>query len=234
MQLQRESWTPAGIPALVVFADDPRKAAERGAILVLHGLHSSKERNLKELESLAAAGFLAIATDAPGHGARHDPDLEARLSEDFDPVFRALVASTVQELPCLLDEITRESGCTRFGLTGISMGGYSAFLAPAFEKRLSAVAPILGSPVFHPDDPESPHNRPERFFPVALLAQNAGLDESVPAGPARAFLRSLAPHYAEAPGRLAYHEYPRSGHFMEPDDWHALWSRTVDWFLRHV
>lgn len=234
MELHRQSWAPAGIPALAVYADDPLRAAASGCVLVLHGLHSSKERNLKELESLAAEGFLAVAIDAPGHGARFDPTLESRLAADFDPAFRAIVASHVQEIPGVLDEITRASGCTRFGLTGISMGGYAAFLIAGCDRRLTAVAPILGSPLFALDDPDSPHRNPERFFPVALLAQNAGLDESVPAGPTRAFMRELATRYEDAPSRIAYHEYPRSGHFMEPEDWDLLWARTVDWFRRHI
>ncbi|MFN7131245.1 MAG: hypothetical protein ACK4N5_04130, partial [Myxococcales bacterium] len=55
-----------------------RPAGVRDAppVLVLHGLGASAEAQEKEVRSLAAHGFRALAVDAPHHGQRRDGFLE--------------------------------------------------------------------------------------------------------------------------------------------------------------
>ena len=77
-----------------------------------------------------------------------------------------------------------------------------------------------------------PDFRPQDFFPVALLSQNAARDENVPARHARALHETLAPLYAAHPEREAYLEYPESGHFMLEHEWNDLWHHTVAWYER--
>lgn len=217
----------------------------RGTVLVYHGLTAGKDTQEKELRSLAQRGFLAIGVDAVGHGERRFLDLESRLEgPDYHLEFLQMVRSTVAEIPPLVSQLReRFPRAGRFGLTGISMGGYIAFAAAVNQEYLEAVAPILGSPDWAARSPlplpselfqESPHHTPEWFNPTALLIQNAGRDEHVDPRPAREFVREARTYYAAYPERIAYYEYPDSGHFMKEEDWNALWERTVGWFERFL
>jgi len=85
-----------------------------------------------------------------------------------------------------------------------------------------------------PVEPESPHRRPERFFPTALLSQTAGGDRRVPPHAARHFHAVLAPYYAGAPERLCYSEYPDVGHDVPQTVADVMRRRMVDWFRRHL
>ncbi|PIQ24596.1 hypothetical protein COW36_11300 [bacterium (Candidatus Blackallbacteria) CG17_big_fil_post_rev_8_21_14_2_50_48_46] len=226
-------------PALWVYAEDREQASHKGAVFFYHGLGSAKEQSLKELESLAAHGFLAIGIDNRGHGARRYADFEARFSgenPDFGSELIAAVRATAAELPHLIDAYLAEGWIQpeKLGLVGVSMGGYIAYAAILAEPRLKAVSVILGSPYWRESPAESPAHRPERFFPCALLSQNAGQDQAVPAQFARDFHQALQTYYAQAPERLAYFEYPESGHFMREEDWDLCWQRSISWFENNL
>ncbi|MCP3956536.1 MAG: hypothetical protein GY719_01650 [bacterium] len=105
---------------------------------------------------------------------------------------------------------------------------------PLADRRIGAATPILGSPRWKLDRPSSPHRYVDRFYPVALLAQNAGRDENVPAAGARALHAALQPSYAKAPDRLAYVEFEDAEHSMPEDQWDQLWHNVVRWLIRFV
>src|SRR5262249_45722553 len=92
-----------GAPALVACQGDPVHA--RGTILFYHGLGASKEANARELEGLAAAGFLAVGLDNVGHGERRYPDYEQRFGEGsggrWPEEFLHAVEATAQEVPAV-------------------------------------------------------------------------------------------------------------------------------------
>jgi alpha-beta hydrolase superfamily lysophospholipase len=222
----------AGVPVRLVHSGPAPEAAARGALLFYHGLGAEIAGQTKELHGLASRGYLAVGVDAVGHGLRRWPDFEARLSgprSRTDVVFGELVGSSLSEVPALLDALEAEGLARpgRLGVAGISMGGYIAYGAAARMDRFQVCLPILGSPSW--GTPGSPAESPEAFYPVALLAQNAGADESVPPDAAREFTEVLRPHYAADPARLDYVEYPGCGHFMPEDEWERLWSRAVAW-----
>ena len=195
---------------------------------------SSKDQQHKELCSLAERGFLAIGVDNVGHGERRYADFDRRLGGDhpaFGQELLGAVAQTAREVPQLVNSLA-EAGIVnpdKLGLVGVSMGGYIAYAAVLNEIRLKAVSVMLGSPHWWEAKADSPDNHPERFYPTALLSQNAGRDGSVPPGYAREFHRGLAPYYAEQPSRQQYVEYPESGHFMREADWNLCWERSLNW-----
>ncbi len=206
----------------------------RGVVLVYHGLYADKETQRKELNSLGEAGFLAVGVDAVGHGERRHGDLPDRMrTDERKRYFLDLVRASTEEIPGLVQALRglmkEECG---FGITGISMGGYIAYGAALQEKSLKACVPILGSPDW--GGKNSPHHRSQEFWPVALLAHNAGQDKNVPPQQSAQFVEKLRPFYKDDPGRCAYFEYPESDHFMREQDWHLLWQRTVHWFERHL
>lgn len=216
-----------------------RADAHRGAILFYHGLGVSIADQTKELHSLAREGFVVIGVDNVGHGERRHADFETRFSHDnpgFEACILDAVEETIEEVPRIIDA-TIAAGLahdSRFGVCGISMGGFIAYGAPLADRRIVAATPILGSPRWQPDRPSSPHRHVDRFYPVALLAQNAGRDANVPPADARAFDAALQPSYAEAPDRLAYVEFEDAEHLMPEDQWHELWQNVVRWFIRFV
>jgi len=243
MELKLSLPTSEGVaPALLTFRRSGTRF--RGTVLVYHGLGASKEVQRKECEALAEAGLLAVAIDAVGHGERRFPDFDARMAsgQSFHYMLE-MVARSSDELPAIVDGLEALLGARagRFGITGISMGGYIAFAAPSREPRLQAIVPVLGSPDWRlgawPEEPllaRSPTLAPQDFAPRALLALNAGRDRRVPPLAARRFVEELRAHYRDTPGRLGYFEYPESEHMMREQDWNDLWSRVVRWMERFL
>lgn len=229
----------AGVPVLMAGAGETGRAGKKGTIFFFHGLGVSKEANEKELRSLAEAGFLAVGADNYGHGQRRFRDFEKVMAEDNpdrESVFVDAVRKTAGALPAMIDDLAarRGTGGGGIGVAGISMGGYIAYEAVLADRRIKAAVPIIGSPEWKAAAEKCPARRPERFYPAAVLSQTAGRDTVVPPDAARRLHERLAGYYAKEPGRQSYIEYPESEHFMRPEDWDALWKRTVEWFLRFL
>ncbi|MFL6594857.1 MAG: dienelactone hydrolase family protein [Chthoniobacterales bacterium] len=215
-------FTLAGIP-LLTLATGPES---RPAVLFYHGLHSDKETHRKELESLAAHGFLAVGVDAIAHGERRLPDLSAYLNSGDNLLGQVakLLRPTLEEIPLLVDHFTF-TGCGPVGLAGISFGGMLAFAAAAREPRLRAVVAILGDPSWYQPDPSA-------CAKTALFAWNGGRDQHVDPRGAREFMSQLRQQYPD--GDFEYREYPNSDHFMEPNDWSDGWKASLAWFEQHL
>ncbi len=225
----------AGAPVRTVRRAD----AHRGTILFYHGLGAAIAGQTKELHSLAREGFVVIGVDNVGHGERCYADFEARFSDDnpeLDACILDAVEETIEEIPRVVDAAiaTGLADGIRLGVCGISMGGFIAYGAPLADHRIVATTPILGSPRWKLDRPSSPHRHVNDFYPVALLAQNAGRDANVPPADARALHAALRPRYVEAPDRLAYVEFEDAEHFMPEGRWDQLWQNVVRWLIRFV
>jgi uncharacterized protein len=238
MKTKEHKMKLASTPALLVCTTTLEKAAAKGCVLFYHGLRASKEINKKELLGIARRGYLAVGLDNVGHGERLYPDFDNRFKHPntFLDFFLNMVKETAEEIPGIIDALI-EKGLAdpeRICVSGISMGGYITYSAVLKDKRIKAALPILGSPRWRSSLPDSPHSHPDKFFPVALFSQNAGKDESVPPGFAREFHEHLVPYYRKAPERLCYREYPNSGHFMQEDEWNALWNNALDWLDRFL
>jgi dienelactone hydrolase len=194
-------------------------------VLFYHGLQSDKETHRKELESLAANGFLAVGVDAVGHGERRIPDLSEFLNrEELMTQVVKLLRPSVEEVPLLVDYLITE-GYPSVALAGISFGGMLAFGAVAREPRLGAAVAILGDPRWCQRDAATYPTTP-------LFAWNGGRDQHVDPAGAREFMYEL--QRANPSGRFQYREYPQSDHFMEPNDWNDGWARTLSWFEEHL
>jgi uncharacterized protein len=237
-EIKQENLWINSVPMAIFYKHTPEKAGTYGTILFYHGLKSSKEGNTKELRELAEKGFLAAGIDNAGHGERCYTDLDSLMASGnfFQNVFLDMVRKTAGEVPVLIDELAGRgwSKPDRIGVCGISMGGYIAYSAVTIDPRIKAAVPILGSPKWTSENEDSPHKHPHRFFPTALLAQNAGMDLSVPPMFARAFNGVLKPYYKDMPERLKYIEFPDSGHFMLEHDWNYLWTNTLEWFEKFL
>ena len=237
--IREENTRVADIPTLLVYRNTPQEAAKKGTILFYHGLAANKETGVKELNSLAEAGYLAVAVDNVGHGERRYEDFDHRFSganPNLESDFTQAVAETAEEVPKLIDALCSRYGANegKFAVAGISMGGFIAYRAIHVDKRLKVATPILGSPKWKIKDSRSPHENLNRFYPCAILSQNAGADESVPPAAARDLHQQLSDHYVRAPEKHKYVEFPNVGHFMPEDDWNRLWSNVLDWLNQHL
>lgn len=227
----------AGVPALVAGPAEP--AERRGTVLVLHGLGGHKGVQWPELDGLARAGFLAVGLDAPGHGARRDPDLEARFSRPGPVAHRAFgetVEAATREIPRVVDALVARGWAEpgRTGIAGASMGGFVAYGAALAERRLGAAVALIASPEWDWAGAASPHARPDGFFPIALLSATAGADEIVSPSAARLLHATLASRYAAAPDRLRYLEVPGAGHMLPEPAWRGTWDEAAGWFARFL
>lgn len=221
-------------PTLLTYTHNIHQASQKGSVFFFHGLTSSKDQQEKELSSLAERGFLVIGVDNVGHGDRRYHDFDWRFSNENPDSGKELIgaaAQTAREFPRLINAFVQQ-GIIRedkIGIIGVSMGGYIAYSAILQEPRIKAASVILGSPNWWEAESDSPHHYLERFYPTAILSQNAGKDTSVSPQFAREFHHKLEPHYAEAPERQHYIEYPNSGHFMLEEDWNECWEQALQW-----
>jgi uncharacterized protein len=224
------------VPALAVSLGPSSAAARRGTVLILHGLGGSKEVHAAEARALALRGFLAVCLDAVGHGARRYSDFEERFSPArAERSYFEVVQQTAGELPAVLsamnDQNWAHSG--RIAACGISMGGAVLFGAISANCKLDAAAMLVASPHwFHVE--ESPHERPERFFPTPILIQTGGADTVVPPSAARALYQALVPRYTQAPDHLRYIEHPHESHMLSESAWNPAWREILDWFERFL
>lgn len=207
--------------------------APTSAVLMHHGLHSHKEAMAKEAWSLAQQGHLVVVVDAVAHGERQSP----RDWNNFEVRFASLRETALESADLVGHLRHRFPSLQRIGGLGVSLGAFTLFSSIAeYPGLFDSASLMLGSPLWPQISPHSglgqhsPHHWPDRFFPTALLVQNAGQDEYVRSADARDFVKTLRTYYQASPARLSYLEYPHSGHFMRGDDWDAAWQETLSWF----
>lgn len=226
--------TLAGVPVLVCHAGEPARAAARATLVLYHGVGVDARTMLPEAARLVAAGFLVVAVDNVGHGRRWHPTVQTRLATPHSrtTAFLGAVRDTAWELPALADALAERGWLRRLGLVGVSMGGYIVYAGVVSEPRVEVAVAFIANPRWQLDWPVSPHRHPDAFAGVALLSLTAGHDEVVPPAGARDFHAMLAERFADADSRLAYREYPDSGHTMLPADWEDAWDRALAWCRR--
>ncbi len=205
-------------------------------VVVLHGLGCYKETQEAELERLGAAGFFAVAVDAPHHGVRSDNAMEVFRDSDGFEGHHFMLASVLQhasEIAGLVEELRKKY--KKVAVMGISMGGYTAFALLRYANRPDLLAPFLATPDFRarnlkvrlpfsPLELVGPADHSEDVFPASLFMVAAGSDSVVSPVGAREFYKHLQPLYRTQPESLEYHEYPESDHIMQPQDWYAGWN----------
>ncbi|MGW6914299.1 alpha/beta hydrolase family protein [Kitasatospora sp. NPDC054939] len=191
-------------------------------VVVVPGLDSAKEEFLDLADALLARGLAVFATDGPGQGALA---ATSTLPADYERVV-GRIADTL--------------GLDRFGLVGLSLGGWFAARTAALEPRVAAVATVSGP--FRLDWDQLPP-------PVQdLLARRTGGPDAARAFADGVDLTDLAPRITapllvvdggtdvipgvadgEALARLA----PRGRHLTVPHGDHLLGNARPDW-LPHL
>ena len=103
-------------------------------VLLIPGLDSTKEEFFHHENAFLARGMATLSVDGPGQG-------ESGFALPIRPDYEVAVAAMLDALEGR-DDLDLDLG--RVGAVGVSLGGYYAPRAAAFEPRLRAVAAVSG------------------------------------------------------------------------------------------
>lgn len=156
----------------------PRGADHPALVLLLPGLDSTKEEFYYWEEVFLQRGLATFSLDGPGQG-------ECGYEIPIRPDYEAAVSTALDAL-----EKRSDLDLKRIGAAGVSLGGYYAARALAYEPRLQTAVEICG-----------PWNLAECWDKMNLLSRRAFQDHSGAKDPAEAqensarlTLENAAPH----------------------------------------
>jgi dienelactone hydrolase len=135
---------PYGTTTLPAYLRLPETVQAAPAVIMVPGLDSTKEELQATAEYFLARGMATLAIDGPGQG-------EAEYELSIEPAYEKVAAAAVD---CL--QTIQDIDSARIGLFGVSLGGYYAARAAAYEKRLKAVVALAGAYRFDLDWDELP------------------------------------------------------------------------------
>ena len=120
------------VPPAAGFIDAP-------VVIMVPGLDSTKEELQATAEFFLARGLATLAVDGPGQG-------ESEYELPIEPAYEKVASAAV-------DYLQDRAGLDRdrIGLFGVSLGGYYAARAAAYERRLRAVVALAGPYRFDQD-----------------------------------------------------------------------------------
>ncbi|MGH2375164.1 MAG: alpha/beta hydrolase family protein [bacterium] len=162
--------------------DHARGPAERAPlVLLLPGLDSTKEEFFHWENVFLGRGMATLSLDGPGQG-------ETGYDTDIRADYEAAVAAVLDALGG-----RRDVNLERIGVVGVSLGGYYAPRAAAFEPRIKAAAAIGGPYNFGECWPQLPSLTRETF------AHHSGArdDEDAREKALRLNLREVLPRIAQ-------------------------------------
>lgn len=102
-------------------------------VLLIPGLDSTKEEFFYWENTFLVRGMATVSMDGPGQG---ETGFQTHIRADYEAAVEALLNFLEKESPVDLQ---------RVGAVGVSLGGYYAPRAAAFEPRIRAVA-VIGGP----------------------------------------------------------------------------------------
>src|ERR1700722_16887246 len=209
-------------------------------VIMIPGLDSVKEELQATAEYLLSRGLAVIAIDGPGQG-------EAEYEMRIEPAYER-VATAVADYLEGRDDIDP----ARIGAFGVSLGGYYAARAAAYEPRIKAAVSLAGPFQWSLDWDHLPPQTRATFQRRSGAATQAKAREKLSAltlEPAAA--RITIPLLVAAGGRdrlvPVYHaerlarEAPGAELMLEPDGSHGLTnhafesrSKMADWLAAHL
>lgn len=110
----------------------PAGVARPPVVVMVMGLDSAKEEMLAYQETFLARGMATLTFDGPGQG---EAEYDFPIRGDYEIAVKAVLDWL---------ETRRDVDTARVGLWGVSLGGYYAPRACAFEKRIAACIALAG------------------------------------------------------------------------------------------
>lgn len=197
------------------------------AVIMVPGLDSTKEELQATAEYFLARGIATLAIDGPGQG-------EAEYELPIEPAYEKVATAAVDYLTTRGD-----IDAARTGLFGVSLGGYYAARAAAYEPRLAAVVALAGPYRFDLDWDSLPAQTRATF----RVRSRAATDSAARARAAELTLESAAsaitgPLLIVGGGRdpiiPAYHQerlakqVPQAELVLYPDGGHGVTNRAYE------
>ncbi len=231
---------PYGDTSLPAYLRVPAASVRNPVVIMLPGLDSTKEELQATAGYMLARGLATIAVDGPGQG-------ESEYALAIEPAYEKVATAAVDYLTKREDVDTGN-----IGAFGVSLGGYYAARAAAYEPRLKATVALAGPYRFDLDWDDLPPQTRATFqvrsgaATRAQARERAGqltLEEAAPriTGPllvvAGARDRLVPAYHAE---RLAAHA-PGAELVIYPDGSHGVTnhayesrSRMADWLAARL
>ena len=154
----------------------PRGIARPPVVVMIMGLDSTKEEMHTNEQVFLDRGMATLAFDGPGQG-------EAEYDHGILPEYERPVAAVIDWI-----ETRDDLDAGRVGLWGVSLGGYYAPRAAAFEKRAKACVSLTG-----PFDFAEAFDRAPQLTREAVIARTkAGSEEGARAVARRMSLAQVA------------------------------------------
>jgi len=102
-------------------------------VILLPGLEATKEEIFGYCDGFLDRGMATFPMDGPGQG---EAEYDLPIRGDYETVVKAVIDHL---------ETRGDLDCDRVGIFGVSLGGYYAPRAAAFEKRIKACVAISGA-----------------------------------------------------------------------------------------
>lgn len=245
--LQYDCITENKIPVILCYPQDAKKAP---IVLLNHGTTGSAEGMLDMGVKLARKGCFAVMIDAVWHGRRADKRLDTMLHTSlYKRYYLDMLLQMADDMIKIIDYFANSplADSSRVGMTGISQGGYVAYMTMTKDARIKAAAPLIGSPDLedcygHSQEWEiideetkqyvlahSPLHHCEKMVKTALLIQNSAADTVVPVEGVRRLHQKLLPLYQNK-ADYQYIEYFGIGHEATAE----MRERAVEWLVEKL
>lgn len=230
----------------------PKDTKGRTLIIWLPGFSGSKDGSDRQLQELAARGYVALSFDPYQHGARRieeQPELVKRVRGNIRRYFWPILARTAEEVPVVIDWAIKELGVRKeVGIGGVSMGGDISVAAAGVDKRIKAVSACVATPDWMRPGSFEPPGEPDaaaqadydRRNPLthlkaykhqpAIAFQSGADDRQVPAEAGQRFVAALQETYRKHPERLVVNLQPMTPHAFTPQ----MWENSVKWFETYL
>jgi pimeloyl-ACP methyl ester carboxylesterase len=123
---------PYGDIVLTANLRRPERVERPPLVLLLPGLDSTKEEFFAWEDVFLSRGMATLSLDGPGQG-------ETGFSSKIEPAYEKAVTAALDHLALHVD-----LDLGRVGVAGVSLGGYYAARAAAYEKRVHAAVGVSG------------------------------------------------------------------------------------------
>ncbi len=245
--LEGKTITDNGIPVTECYAEGVSNAP---LVILNHGTGGNRLQMLEMGARLAERGCFCVLVDAVWHGERGDDKLRMMLETSlYKEYYLDMLLLMAEDMSRIIDYYSGSemADVSRTGMSGISQGGYVAFMTMTKDSRIKAAAPIIGSPDltdkygnsldWDDTDPvvrerviaEMPLTHYEKMAGTALLIQNSTEDTVVPVTGTRRLNEKLRPLYKDRSGDYRYIEY-KGGHWCSD----VMLANAVEWLAEKL